>query len=154
MATNSEARQASIRAVTSTTALHNEDWLALFAARSIPAGTFNERMLAYINGELSTSYTDINLALQAFASDTTGTYNEDWIKTFEEAGITTGTFSERMLQYTKEQGSAWDNAQWDVSSWGQGAFVNVNQSMAQLGKQNGTTVPGSLWSSLGTFSAD
>ena len=69
MATNSEARQASIRAVTSTTALHNEDWLALFAARSIPAGTFNERMLAYINGELSTSYTDINLALQAFAVD-------------------------------------------------------------------------------------
>jgi len=88
------------------------------------------------------------------ASDTTGTYNEDWMKTFEEAGITTGTFSERMLQYTREQGSAWDNAQWDVSSWGQGAFVNVNQSMAQLGKQNGTTVPGSLWSSLGTFSAD
>ena len=30
-----------------------------------------------------------------------------------------------MIQYTREQGSAWDNAQWDVSSWGQGAFVNV-----------------------------
>ena len=56
-------------AVTSTTALHNEDWLALFAERSIPAGTFNERMLGYINGELSTTYTDINVALQAFAVD-------------------------------------------------------------------------------------
>jgi len=69
MATNSEARQIAIRAVTSTTGMVNEDWLALFTARSIGAGTFNERMLAYINGELSTSYTDINLALQAFAVD-------------------------------------------------------------------------------------
>ena len=88
------------------------------------------------------------------ASDTNGTYNEDWMKTIEEAGITTGTFSERMLAYTNAQGSSWDNAQWDVSSWGKGPFINVNQSMAQLGKQNGTTVPGSLWSSMGTFSAD
>ena len=69
MATNSEAKQASVRGVTSTTGTYNEDWLALFTARSIPAGTFNERLLAYINGELSTSYTDINLALQAFAVD-------------------------------------------------------------------------------------
>ena len=59
MATNSEAKQVSIRAVTSTTGTYNEDWLALF----------NERLLAYINGELSTSYTDVNLALQAFATD-------------------------------------------------------------------------------------
>ena len=69
MATNSEAKQASVRGVTSTTATFNEDWLALFNARSIGAGTYNERLLAYINGELSTSYTDINLALQAFAVD-------------------------------------------------------------------------------------
>ena len=69
MATNSEAKQASVRGVTSTTGTYNEDWLALFTARSIPAGSFNERLLAYINGELSTSYTDINLALQAFAVD-------------------------------------------------------------------------------------
>ena len=69
MATNPEAKLASVRGVTSTTGTYNEDWLALFTARSIPAGTFNERQLAYINGELSTSYTDINLALQAFAVD-------------------------------------------------------------------------------------
>ena len=69
MATNSEAKLASVRGVTSTTGTYNEDWLALFTARSIPAGSFNERLLAYINGELSTSYTDINLALQAFAVD-------------------------------------------------------------------------------------
>ncbi len=69
MATNPEAKLTSVRGVTSTTGTYNEDWLALFTARSIPAGTFNERLLAYINGELSTSYTDINLALQAFAVD-------------------------------------------------------------------------------------
>ena len=44
MATNSEARQIAIRTVTSTTGMVNEDWLALFTARSIPAGTFNERL--------------------------------------------------------------------------------------------------------------
>ena len=69
MATNPEAKLASVRGVTSTTGTYNEDWLALFTARSIPAGTFNERLLAYINGELSTSYTDVYLALQAFAVD-------------------------------------------------------------------------------------
>ena len=81
MATNSEARQTSIRTVTSTTGTYNEDWLALFTARSIGAGTFNERLLAYINGELSTSYTDVNLALQAFAVDQ-GDYNFSSIGTF------------------------------------------------------------------------
>jgi len=81
MATNNEARQISIRTVTSTTGTVNEDWLALFTARSIPAGTFNERLLAYINGELSASYTDVNLALQAFATDQSD-YNFSSMGTF------------------------------------------------------------------------
>jgi|TARA_R100001530_G_scaffold54586_1_gene40251 hypothetical protein len=85
---------------------------------------------------------------------TTGTYNEDWNKVFADSGFTTGTFSEKMLAYTNAQGSAWDNAQWDVSEWGEGPFTNVNEAMGQLGKQNGTTAPGSLWSQLGTFSAE
>ena len=69
MATNQEARQAAIRAVTSTTGTHDEDWIALFTARSAPAGQFNERMLAYINTKLSTSYTNINDAIQALAAN-------------------------------------------------------------------------------------
>ena len=69
MATNQEARQAAIRAVTSTTGTHNEDWLALFTARSAPAGEYNERMLSYINTKLSTSYTNINDAMQALADN-------------------------------------------------------------------------------------
>ena len=69
MATNQEARQAAIRAVTSTTGTHNEDWRALITARSAPAGEYNERMLSYINTKLSTSYTNINDAMQALAAN-------------------------------------------------------------------------------------
>ena len=69
MASNQEARQTSIRAVTSTTGSVNEDWIALFTARSAEAGQFNERMLAYINTLLSTSHTNINDAMQALAAD-------------------------------------------------------------------------------------
>jgi hypothetical protein len=69
MATNQEARQASIRAVTSTTGTRNEDWLALFTERSASTGTYNERMLSYINTLLSTSYTNINDAKQALAAN-------------------------------------------------------------------------------------
>lgn len=69
MATNQEARQAAVRGVTSTTGTHNEDWLALFTARSAPTGEYNERMLNYINTKLSTSYTNINDAMQALAAN-------------------------------------------------------------------------------------
>ena len=68
MATNQEARQAAIRAVTSTTGTHNEDLLALSTARSAPAGEYHERLLSYINTKLSTSYTNINDAMQALAA--------------------------------------------------------------------------------------
>ena len=69
MATNQEARQASVRGVTSTTGTYDEDWVALFTARSAPAGTYNERLLSYINTKLSTSYTNINDAMQALAAN-------------------------------------------------------------------------------------
>ena len=69
MATNQEARQAAIRAVTLTTGTHTEDWLALFTARSAPGGEYNERLLSYINTKLSTSYTNINDAMQALAAN-------------------------------------------------------------------------------------
>ena len=81
MTTNAEARQIAIRAVTSTTGGTNEDWIALFNTRTIAAGTFNERLLNYINGELTTSYTDVNLAIQAFATDQSD-YNFSSMGTF------------------------------------------------------------------------
>ena len=69
MATNQEARQISIRAVTSPTGTYDEDWIALFTTRSAPAGTYNERFLSYINTKLSTSHTNLNDALQALAAN-------------------------------------------------------------------------------------
>ena len=59
--------QASIRAVTGTTYTYEGDWLALFDVDGIDPGTFNERLLMWINDRLSTSYTEINGAMAAFA---------------------------------------------------------------------------------------
>lgn len=67
MPTNQEARQASVRAATSTAYDYNGDWSALFDMANIPAGGWNGRMLAWINQTLSTSYTELNGAMAAFA---------------------------------------------------------------------------------------
>jgi hypothetical protein len=67
--TNQEGVHAAVRAVTSTTRSYNEDWHALFDSDSITAGTFNERMLAWINATLGTSYTSLPGAMNAFAVD-------------------------------------------------------------------------------------
>lgn len=64
---NQSLKQTSIRVVTSTTGTLQEDWLALFTVRSIPAGTFNERMIGYLQGELSSSDTNLPALKQAFA---------------------------------------------------------------------------------------
>lgn len=61
-------RQASIRAVTGTTGTYEEDWLALFTRVGVAAGTFNERMLMYINQRLGTAYTEVNGAMAAMAA--------------------------------------------------------------------------------------
>lgn len=67
MATNQEFRQASVRAVT-----------------SIAAGPFNARMLAWINGNLGTSYTGLPEAMHAFAVNRSA---PDWdgLGTFDPA---------------------------------------------------------------------
>jgi hypothetical protein len=62
-------RQASVRTVSSTVLDYNGDWHAMWDAQSIPAGTFNERMLTYINTKLSTTYTEINGAMAALAAN-------------------------------------------------------------------------------------
>lgn len=59
--------QASIRGVTSTTHPLNGDWLALFALAGITTGTWDERCLQWINGELSSSHTNLAAAQQAYA---------------------------------------------------------------------------------------
>lgn len=62
-------RQASIRAVTGTAGTHNEDWIALFNLRGMAAGSFEARMIAYVNNKLTASYTEVNAALAALAAD-------------------------------------------------------------------------------------
>jgi hypothetical protein len=64
---NQSALQAAIRASTGTTHDMNGDWLALFASAGMSTGSFNERMLAWLNGELSASYTSLPAAQQAYA---------------------------------------------------------------------------------------
>lgn len=61
-------RQASVRAVTGTANTYEGDWHALFDANSLPAGTFNERLLRYINLKLTATYANLEEAMQAFAT--------------------------------------------------------------------------------------
>ena len=64
---NQGLRQASVRAITGTTSTYEGDWHALFDASAIPVGTFNGRLLAWINQELGAEYTELNGAMYAFA---------------------------------------------------------------------------------------
>ena len=68
MTTNQEARQISVRASTSTTYDHNSDWNALFTAAGIAAGPWNNRFIAWVNAQLSSSYSNINEAKRAIAA--------------------------------------------------------------------------------------
>lgn len=79
---NQSDKQASIRAVTSTTGAYEEDWHALFDLHSIDAGTFNERLLGWINAKLAASYTNLNGAQQALAA-ANGVDNWDSMGTFD-----------------------------------------------------------------------
>jgi hypothetical protein len=65
-------RHAALRASTGTTWTYEGDWLARFNALGTPAGTYNERMLSYINTKLGTSYTEINGAMRALAENQSG----------------------------------------------------------------------------------
>lgn len=66
---NQSARQASVRAVTGTTYPYEGDWHALFDMAGIPVGTYNERLLAWINDYMGESFTELNGAMAAFAID-------------------------------------------------------------------------------------
>lgn len=81
---NQSARQASVRAVTGTTSTYEGDWHALFDANAIPAGSFNGRLLQYINAKLAASYTNLPSAMAAFAV-ANGATTWDSLGTFETA---------------------------------------------------------------------
>lgn len=68
MATNQGGVQDAVRAISGTAKDYNSDWHALFDAQGVATGLgFNGRMLLWINQVLSTSYTSLPQAMQAFA---------------------------------------------------------------------------------------
>lgn len=46
---------------------YNQDFMHMFAGAGFSNGTFNERLLRWINDKLSTSYDNINAAMTAYA---------------------------------------------------------------------------------------
>lgn len=80
--TNQSDRQESVRASTGTALNYEGDWNALFDDAGIPVGAFNGRMLAWINDQLSSSYTELNGAMAAYAQDQ-GFDNWDSMGTFD-----------------------------------------------------------------------
>ncbi len=59
---------------------YNGDWDALFDAEAVPVGTFNGRLLTWLNtelvadGDLAAPYADLPGAMQAYA-ERVGVYN-------------------------------------------------------------------------------
>lgn len=64
---NQGLRQASIRASTGTAGTYEEDWLALFDDDGIPAGTFNERLYAWLAIETGLSGRTLDELMVAWA---------------------------------------------------------------------------------------
>lgn len=91
--TAQSARQASVRAATGTALSYEGDWLTLFDQAAIPAGMFNERLLRWINLRLSAAFTEINGAMQAFAT-AEGAYNFSSLGTFAASLVTSSLLME------------------------------------------------------------
>ena len=81
MTWNQQLRQNSVRAVTGTSGTYEDDFHALFTADGIAAGFFNDRLRAWLNGQLGTSYQFLSDAMQAYAVDQ-GFYNWSSMGTF------------------------------------------------------------------------
>lgn len=74
-------RQASLRTITGKAFTYEGDWHALWDFVSVAAGTFDERMTAYVNLKLGTSYANVNDAMQALATNQ-GAFNFSSMGTF------------------------------------------------------------------------
>ena len=78
-------RQASARNLSgfATGSNYNEDLLRLFDAQGVAAGTFNERQLRWINARMGASFTNLDEAMQAYATGQ-GVYNWSSLGTLED----------------------------------------------------------------------
>ena len=64
---NQSKRQAAVRALSGSSLDHNGDWHALFDEDGIAPGTFNERMLIWLNVQLDASHAGLPEAQAAYA---------------------------------------------------------------------------------------
>jgi hypothetical protein len=78
---NQSLRQESVRAITSTELTYEGDWHALFDDASIDDGSFNGRLLAWLNIQESATYDNLPEAQAAFA-DTQGSPSWNELGTF------------------------------------------------------------------------
>lgn len=65
---NQSELQRAIRSETGTALPFEGDWHSLWDLLDVDRGTFDERLLQYINDALGTSYTSLNTAQVAFAN--------------------------------------------------------------------------------------
>jgi hypothetical protein len=89
---NQSDKQQSVRDLTGTAYSYNGDWHALFDLNGIPVGTYDERLLSWINNTLSSSYANLPSAMQAFAEDQ-GFDNWESMGSFSSLTITSFDFS-------------------------------------------------------------
>lgn len=85
MGVNQSDLQQSIRDQTGTDLTYEGDWHALFDEEGIAAGTFNNRLHAYLNAQLGVTYDDLPSAMQAYAVSL-GFYNWSSMNTALPAG--------------------------------------------------------------------
>lgn len=164
-------RQQSVRDVTGTALDYNGDWLALFADAGFTTGTFNERMLAYLNDRLAASHTSLPAAMQAFAVDQ-GFANWSSMGTFDAAGgpalsldFTTGALDPRITFSRTSLATMYDETgkltycpnnlltyseQFDNAAWVKNnSTITANAAVAP----DGTTTAESCITASGTFIA-
>lgn len=97
--TNQSDLQQSIRDITGTSLDYNGDWSALFDLDGIPAGDWNGRLLAWINFQLGTSYTNLPEAQNAYAVEN-GAMNWSALNTGDVIYDTTVISATRVIRAT------------------------------------------------------
>lgn len=137
--TNQGARQQSVRDVTGTALDYNGDWHALFDLAGIPAGDFNGRLLAWINGRLGVTYTEINGAMNAFA-ESQGFPSWSAMGTFDAAGGFTGILDE----LTTPAVAAWSVSRALTTDWLEQPLIRLRRASDNVESDFGADEDGNL----------
>lgn len=139
--TNQGDLQESIRLITGSSYDYNSDWLALFDIYSISSGTFNERMIEWLQSALNSTETNINGLKQLYA-ESLGVDNWNGVYTVGHAlpGLQMRLDSTDSSTLTESSGSVsrWD----DKSGNGYDAVQNTGslQPTTNASTQNGLNI--------------